>query len=465
MIDTRSRRENKGNTGLRVPPQDVEAEMAVLAGCLINPDIIPQVQGILTLDDFYRESHKHIFEALCTLGKGADIITLEAKLKSAGKLDEIGGMGYLAELTGFMSTSAGWRAHAEIVKEKSQRRQVIMMCSVAADRAFRDDEELQGTLSGLKGEIVQVEREQAPEIESALTVVQTVFKEIERRHETGNQFVGIRTGLANIDNNLFGLEPASSTYLIARPSIGKSALAITIADYIAEHEGPVLYVALESNRHSLTRRRLAARSRVFYSRIRRGDIEDGQWDRLTEAAGKLTDIPLLIADHSRYRDPQTLCSLAQTIHMQRKLKAIIIDHIQLSQPRKRLRTRHDEISQASADYQTLFKDLNVSGIILCQLSREIERRTAASKRNNPYPQLNDMKESGDLEQNADIVWGLWRKDKQDPSTRLEQLKGRETDTWVTWLRFDRFIQRFYDGEAPTENLPFNGSETKEKRNW
>lgn len=423
-------------------PHDLEAERAVLCACLIRPEIIPQVMATLQPGDFYSEKHSLIAGALYAIGPEADLVQLMARLTAAGSLEKAGGEQYVSNLVDVVPTSAGWRNWAGIVVEHSKRRRVIDACLKGYETAHRDD--LAGVLSTLKAEITDIERDQAPEIESSLSVVQEVYREIEDRHSHGSRFVGIKTGLSNIDAALSGMEAGSSTYLIARPSIGKTALALTIADYVAETQGPVLFFSLESNRHALTRRRLAARSGLHLTWIRTGDIKPDQWHDLHQACDDLGKIPLMVVDHARYKDPGALVSLAETVSLRGPLKLIVVDHIQLTRPKRVLPSRHQEISLASAELQGLAKSCNCPVLILSQLSRP-DRQSKAK-----YPVLEMMKESGDLEQNADNVWGLHRDDKETEHARLEQLKGRDSGTWVTWLRFDRFRQRFTDGEEPFE---------------
>jgi len=428
-------------------PQDIPAEQVVLCSCLRDPNVITRAQGIIGPADFYREEHGHIFEALCALGRDSDVVTVSAWLHEHGYTGDHYSVPALDTLSELLPTSATVRHHAEIVREQSQRRQVILSCQVAESSARDQTEELPETLSALKTAITTVEREQSPEIESALTTVQQVYREIERRRANKNKYVGIRTGFQCIDERTWGLEAGSTTYLIARPSIGKSALALNIADWVAVHEGPVLFFSLESNRHALTRRRLAARSGLHLTWIRTGDIRsEEQWGALHDACDYLSDKPLLIVDHSRYRDPQALVSMAETVSLRQPLTLVIVDHIGLCNPRG-VKSMYERASVASDILQTIPKLCNCHALILCQLSREFERRVTA-KKGPQYPTLADMRDSGKLEENADNVWGLWRKDKESEAARLEQLKGRDSGVWVEWLRFDGCCQRYTVGSEP-----------------
>lgn len=367
-------------------PHDLEVERALLCACLLNPQIIRRLD--LDRDDWYIERHALIYDALRLLQDGADAVTLKAALEAKGNLEKAGSVAYLIELTELASTWAGWKRHQEIIQGHSKRRQVIRACMTAAHQAEQSTEELSEILSTLKSGITAIDREQSPEIASSLSIIQEVYKDIEERHAHGNRFVGTRTGIQGIDDNLSGMEPGSSTYLIARPSIGKTALALTISDYVAQTQGPVLFFSLESNRQALTRRRLAAHSHVFLSRIRTGHIEDNQWEPLQGACEKLSSIPLMIVDHARYKDPERLCSLAETVSIDKQLALIVVDHVQLLRARRQFSSRHHEISYASDVLQGLAKTCRCPVLILCQLNREADKRAGKSR----YPQLSDMKE-------------------------------------------------------------------------
>ena len=279
-----------------------------------------------------------------------------------------------------------------------------------------------------------------------------LIEKIEERAKSGNRFVGVKTGFQNIDIYMNGLEPKTTNYLIARPSMGKTALALNISDFVAlNYPGKVIFFSLESGDKALTRRRLSAHSGIFLSRLRTGDVREDQWPDLIESANALSENNLIIIDRPRYKTIENLIALSESLAMESPLSLIVIDHIQRMRARKRFNNRHLELSFISEEISSLAKDLDIPILILCQLSRKVEDRA----KHNQQPRLSDMKESGDLEQNADSVWGLYRKDKEDEYAHIEGLKGRDTGTWKTWLRFDRYIQKFYDCEEQYETLGEN----------
>jgi replicative DNA helicase len=409
----------------------------------INQDVIPKVQALLEPQDFYKEVHQYIAEAFFDLKAKADSVTVTNWLAEHGrKVPE----GYITSLLDCVSTSAGWSHHVEIIKVLSERRKLIVACQEAMDRAYNLTEDFQNTLSEHKNAVRQIGISKKAGYRDNAELVNAVFKDIEERAQSGERFVGVKTGLANIDDHTHGLDPEIIAYLIARPSMGKTALALNVADYVAlNYPGRVLFFSLESSDEALTRRRLAAHSSVYLSRLRTGDIEDSQWPSLIEAANALSEKSnLLLISDPKYKTIENLMALTESLAMDGPLSLVVVDHIQRMSAKKKTQNRHLELSYISEELTTLAQNLNVPMLILCQLKRAVEQRR------NAKPKLSDMKESGDLEQNADMVWGLYRKSRDAEIAELECLKGRDIGTWTTWLRFDRFIQRFYDSEGQYE---------------
>lgn len=433
---------------LKVLPHDVEAEQAVIGAMFINPGCIPKVQKILNPDDFYREAHIHICKALFITKFKADLITVSDALTKKGLSEMWGGNDYLASLVESITTSAGVGHHAEIVKGLSERRRLISECMNTLDKAYGLHNEFEEILSNHKGAIRDIQANQQEDYRDNKELVNAVFKDIENRAQSGNRSVGVKTGFVNIDIHTAGLEKKSATYLIARPSIGKTALALNISDHIAKnYEGKVIFFSLESGDMALTRRRLSAHSGVFLSRLRTGNIEDSQWPDLIEAANILSENNSIIIDRPRYKVVENLVAMAETLAMESPLSLIVIDHIQRMRSKTRFQNRHLELSSISEEISSLANDLDIPILILCQLSREVE------KRKDQRPKLTYMKESGDLEANADMVIGIYREDKESEILRVECLKGRDTGTWTTYLKFDRFIQKISDYKDPENYEP------------
>lgn len=424
-------------------PCSPESEQALLGACFLRPDIISQVRALIKPDDFYRDRHRIIYEALCDLGKSTEPTSVAEWLKSKGLSEKSGGEAFIMDLSVCVSTSAGWAYHAGVIQEQATRREIIQACAIAEDQA-RGLDEPGDILAELKDSIRSLNSEAGKPYAETGELVMAVWHDIERRQAAGERFVGMATGFRGIDQQIYGLEPKTTIYLIARPSIGKTALALNIADNI---KGRVAYFSLESNAEALTRRRLSAKSAVVLWRIRTAQMASDHLDDLREASTSLCDTGLIILDKPYYKTVENLTAQCESMAMDGPISLIVIDHIQRMRSRKRLQNRHLELSWISEELSTLAKTLNVPILILCQLSREIEKRQTKKQ----YPQLSDMKESGDLEANADQVWGLWREDKEAEYARLECLKGRDTGTWTAHFRFDRHVQRFTDSNAPINN--------------
>ena len=424
----------------RILPHSIESEQALLGACFFRPEIIPQARASVQPDDFYREAHGLIFEALCELGKAADFLSVTEWLRSKGRFEKVGGQGFIAEVAECVSTSAGWSFHVEVLRDKATRRAGIRACERAAE-AFFGIEDPALTLSDLKEQIRGINAQGGKAYRDNQELVTAVWKDIERRSECGDRLVGVPTGFHGIDDKVFGLEPKTTIYLIARPSIGKTALALNIAENVG---GQVLFFSLESNGEAITRRRMAAKSKVFLWRIRTATLEDDQYPALLAAANELCESQVIVFEKPAFKTVENLTAQCESMAMDGSISLIVVDHIQRMRTRKKLQNRHLELSWISEELSTLAKNLDVPVLILCQLSREAEKRTGRDK----YPRLSDMKESGDLEANADQVWGLWREDKESERARLECLKGRDVGTWISWLRFDRMTQRFTDSSDP-----------------
>lgn len=425
-------------------PSSPDSEQALLGACFLHPMIIPQVRAQVRASDFYHQPYGLIYEALCELGNAVEPLAVAEWLASKDVLDKCGGTLAVMGLAECVPTSAGWHYHAGIIREKAVRRDIIQACSRAGLAAYGTDDPSE-ILSDLKEQVRALNAVEPKR--NNVDLVMAVWNDIERRQESGERYVGVKTGFKVIDDRIFGLEPKTTIYLIARPSIGKTALALNIAERMP---GRAVFFSLESNAEALTRRRLAAESGIPLWRIRTANLDDEQFKALHRASNSVSDTELTILDNPKFKIIENLTAQCESMAMDGLISLIVIDHIQRMRSLKRLQNRHLELSWISEELSTLAKNLNVPILILCQLNREVEKRPAKSK----YPQLFDIRESGDLEQNADQVWGLWRADKESADCRIECLKGRDTGTWLAWLRFDMDIQRFKDSSEPN-TLPSN----------
>jgi replicative DNA helicase len=434
---------------IRQLPCSIESEQALLGACFLRPEIIRQVQDLIEPSDFYLEAHDIIFQVLCQLGKQTEAATVLSQLTKMGKLESVGGKTAIADLTESVSTSAGWRYHADTVKHMADRRKLIVACSLATDKAHDLTIEYNQIISEHKTTIRELEPKDRTDRETNEALCKAILKDIEQRQESKSPFSGIKTGFENIDTKAWGLEPGTTTYLIARPSIGKTALSLNIAEYVSRNEhGLVLFFSLESSSKALMRRLVAAYSTIYLTRIRKAELDDSQWPLLLEAFNDLScNQNIRIISHPRFKQVERLVTKTETMALIRPISLVIIDHIQRMSTVTKKQNRHLELSYISELLTSLSQTLNIPMIVISQLKRGVESRK------DPRPELSDMRESGDLEQNADQVWSIYRKDKEAELAEIECLKGRDTGTWKTCLRFDRNIQRFYDTDEQPESEP------------
>lgn len=430
---------------LRVPPSNIEAEQSVIGAMLMNPDCIPKVKAIIQPDDFYRESHIYIVKAIYELKGKATTITVPEELNKQNMLEKCGGSDYISSLMENVTISAGVTFHADIIYDLSKRRQIIDKCAVACEDAFATTKVTEDILSDLKGGIISLNSTGKNLYPEPDQLIADVFKEIEKRSQSEDHHVGILSGFPEIDSYLNGFEPKTLTYLIGRPSMGKTALGLNIAENMAENcSGMILFFSLEMGNEQITRRRIAAKSQVYLSRIRSGNIQDSQWRDLIEAADNISRKIILI-DHPKFKTVENLVSLAESFAIEHEISAIFVDHIQLMNTRKTKNSRHHEISHISNEMKSLAKTLTVPNIVLCQLSRKVEQRR------DKKPILSDMKESGDLEQDSDLVIGIYRDDPKAETMYLAGLKGRDVGTWTAEIGFDRFTQKCMSRQS---QIPF-----------
>jgi replicative DNA helicase len=421
----------------RVPPHNIEAEQAILGAMFVNARVKPKAKNSLNSEDFYKEAHSHIFRVL--LENKSDVIVVCQALSEQNLLERVGGQEYVGSLSECCSTSAHIEHYIHIVKELSERRQIISLCQNSLEEAHREFVKPDEILSQMKSGIRNIQSEKRAGYRENVELVKAVFKDIERRKGEDNKALGPLSGFRDLDQLIGGFEPKSLTYIIGRPSMGKTSFGLNIADFMAEnYSGKVPFFSLEMGDEALTRRRLSACSGIYLRRIRRGDFEDSQWPDLIKAADKLSLSNLIIIDSPKFKLIERLVSTAETLAMEFPLTALFIDHIQLMRCEKRPPSRHLEISHISNELKGLSKELNIPVIALCQLKRDIESRK------DKRPQLYDMKESGDLEQDADIVIGVYRSDLKEPATEMGILKGRDLGTGKINLYFDRHIQKFSD---------------------
>jgi len=390
----------------KLPPQNIDAEQSVLGGILIENEAINKVLEILTLDDFYRDSHQRIFNALVDLSERdepVDLITLTNELRKANQLDSIGGASYLASLIDSVPTAANIEYYAKIVKEKAILRRLIETSTDIITQSYEDRGDVEGFLDEAERAIFEIsERRVKPSFYSIRDIVKESFKTIERLFEKKELVTGVPSGFKELDRMTAGFQASDLIIVAGRPSMGKTALCLNFAQYAAiEKRVPVAIFSLEMSKEQLVIRMLCSEAQVEGTRLRTGFLTESDWPKLTLAAGNLSDAPIFI-DDSAAISVLELRAKARRLKAEHGLNMLIIDYLQLMKGRMRVESRQQEISEISRSLKALAKELNIPVIAVSQLSRKTEERTGNR------PQLSDLRESGAIEQDADLILFLYR---------------------------------------------------------
>jgi replicative DNA helicase len=442
-------------THLKVPPHNLEAEQAILGGILINNDALHQVVDILVPGDFYREAHEAVFEGMIKLyhdSEPIDIITISQALARKELLEKAGGTDYLASLAEAVSTSAGIAYHARIVKDFSVRRSLISQCSNISQSCFQDEKEAEELLEFAEQSIFDIAEEQVSEgFETLRDIVKSSFRKLESTSAAEGYVTGVATGFERLDRLTAGLQPSDLIIIAGRPSMGKTALALNIGYNAAKMTGKVVAVfSLEMSKPQLGVRLLGFDSGIDATKLRTGFLRDKEWRQLTESANFLSELPIFIDDSSSISvlEMKAKCRRLKKSH---DLGLVIVDYLQLIQGRRSAESRQIEISEISRMLKALAKDLHVPVVALSQLNRKVEDRP------NKRPQLADLRESGAIEQDADVIAFIYRDELYNPQTEENQniaeinvAKQRNGPTGFFKLTFQKELTRFrnYTEEEP-----------------
>ncbi len=434
-------------------PHSDEAERSVLGAVLLDNRQIHKAQELLTFEAFYAERHRRIFRALEELaaeGTALDLITLRDVLERSGSLDACGGVAYLAALVDGTARSANVEHYAKIVKEKAILRELIRSAQQILSSAMRPQGSADQVLDEAEKAIFHVAEERLRAgFLSMRTVGERSIKIIEDLTHRREPITGIHTGFAQLDEMTAGLQPADLVILAARPSMGKTALALNIAAHAALHHGRTVGIfSLEMSHQQLFLRMLCSVGRVDAHRIRTGRINKDEWDRIIKAYAELSESPIFIDDTPGSTITE-MRAKTRRLKLERGVDLVIVDYLQLMQGRGRYESRQQEISDISRALKELAKELHLPILALSQLSRAPEQRSAGDKK----PQLSDLRESGAIEQDADVVLFLFReeiykKDDPDLKGKAELIIGKQRNgpTGTVDLHFIREFTSFVNPE-------------------
>jgi len=393
----------------KVPPQHLEAEEFVLGAILIDNQAMNKVLEVLSPSAWYREAHRKIFQAMIELSEAneaIDQVTVSECLRRRNELDQIGGAAYLAKLVAQVPTAANVRHHAKIVQEKALLRNLITVATDIVASGYRDSEKVEDLIDQAERSIFEIaERKMRPSFVPVREIVKASFETIERLYEKKERVTGVPTGFTDLDEMTSGLQPSDLIIVAGRPSMGKTALALSIAQYAAiEKRETVAIFSLEMSKEQLVLRMLCSEARVDAHKLRSGFLGRTDWPKLTSAAGRLAEAPIYI-DDSPAMTVLEMRAKARRLKAERGLGLVIVDYLQLMRGRGGADNREQEISDISRSLKALAKELAIPVIALSQLSRAVETRGGDKK-----PQLSDLRESGAIEQDADVVMFIFREE-------------------------------------------------------
>jgi len=405
-------------TNVNIPPQNVEAEISVLGAVLLDKDAIIRIADIITVDDFYKDAHGKIFQAMLSLyehREPIDVITLTNKLEDMNELDRIGGGSYIASLASSVPSAANIVHYAKIVADKSILRKLIHASGDITELAFREEKEIPEILDKAEQAVFAVSQKHTKGFFIAIKDVLTdSFERLDDLHRNKDKLRGVPTGFRDLDSLLAGLQNSDLIILAARPSMGKSALAINMAQHVAIHEGiPVAIFSLEMSKEQLVDRLLSAEANIDSWKLRNANLTDNDFQKIGEAMAKLSEAPLYF-DDSAGINVMEMRTKARRLQSEHGLGLIIIDYLQLMQGNGS-NNRVEEVSDISRSLKGLARELNVPILALSQLSRAVENRPSR------IPQLADLRESGSIEQDADVVMFIYRDDYYDKDSEKKNI--------------------------------------------
>lgn len=429
----------------RIPPQNLEAEQSVIGSMLLDKEVIPVITELLKSEDFYREDHKEIYEAIMDLFNNAepiDLITVSEQLKLRSSLDNVGGLGYLTSIANAVPTTANAKHYAKIVEEKSILRKLIKVSSDIVNMGYEASDEVNYVLDKAEKNIFDIlQKRSAQGFFPIKDVLVDAFNKLEELYNNKGHVTGIPSRFVDLDYKTAGFQNSDLILIAARPAMGKTALALNIAQNVAIYSQiPVAVFSLEMSKEQLVNRMLCSEAMVDSQRMRTGKLEDDDWKKISKALGPLSEAPIFI-DETPGTSIMEIRAKCRRLKLEKNLGLIVIDYLQLMQGRGKIENRQQEISEISRSLKILAKEINVPVITLSQLSR------AAETRADHRPMLSDLRESGAIEQDADIVMFLYRDDYYNPETEKKDIA-------------ELIIAKHRNGSTGTVELKWLGQYTK-----
>ena len=432
----------------KLPPQSIEAEMSILGGILVDNEAINRVLEVLTPEELYRESHRKIMRAMIDLnerGEPCDLITLTTILRKKGELDEVGGGAYLATLVDFVPMAANISYYCKIVKEKFITRKLISAATDIVSQGFEDKVEVESLLDTAQKVIFEIgENKLKPSYYKVSDILKDTIKNIELLYEKKELVTGVPTGYTDLDKLTAGFHAGDLVIIAGRPAMGKTTFALNVAQYAsvdADKKYPAAIFSLEMPKEQLVERLLCSAARVDLTRLRSGHLQENDWPKLIKGAGLLHNSKIFIDDTPSI-SVMELRSKSRRLKAEHDIGIIVIDYLQLMRGGANSESRQQEISEISRSLKALAKELSIPVIALSQLNRGLEQRT------DKRPMMSDLRESGAIEQDADIIMFVYRGEVYDKEN--EDLKGKA----------EIIIGKHRSGPIGTVDLAFRGEFTR-----
>ncbi|WP_406541938.1 replicative DNA helicase [Clostridium ljungdahlii] len=434
------------DTSIRSIPHNIEAEQGVIGYMLIDKTSIAEAMEVVNTEDFYKDSHKVIFDSILDLYKkdiAVDIITLTENLKSRSKLEAAGGITYISELSGSIVSTANLKSYIKIVKDKSVLRKLIRASTKIIEESYKNQDDVVGTIDMAEKSIFDLSsNRKVSDFEPMNVVLERGFTEIERLFNNKGETTGVASGFRELDAKTSGFQKGDMVLVAARPSMGKTTFALNIAEYAALREGKkIAMFSLEMSKEQLAYKLLCSEAHVDMLNLRTGNLEDKDWENIARASGPLAAAKIFIDDTAGITIME-MRSKCRRLKMEHGIDMIVVDYLQLMSGGKGSENRQQEVSEISRSIKALAKEMECPVIALSQLSRAPEART------DHRPMLSDLRESGSIEQDADIVMFLYRDEYYDKDTEdknvaeciiAKQRNGPTGTVKLAWMgQFSKF---------------------------
>jgi len=425
----------------KIPPRSLEAEQATLGAMVIEPDAIPIAAELVRAEDFYIEGHQIIFRAILSMhdrGEPVDIITLDGELRRLDKLEKVGGIGYLTTILNTVPTAANVHYYAKTVAEKGVLRDIIRAGTRIAELGYKEDSDsIDSIVDGAERLIFQIgQRRKSQDFVHMGSVMKESFKKVEQLYHNKSYITGLPSGFLDLDRLTAGFQPGDLIVIAARPGMGKTAFALNIAQYAAAHANLAVGIfSLEMSKEELVDRLIVSEADIDAWRLKTGNLKEADFSKISDAMGRLGDAPLFIDDTPGIGIME-MRTKARRLQSEHGVKLIVVDYLQLVVANRQHENRVQEVSEVSQSLKNLARELKIPVLALSQLSRAVESRGTKE------PQLADLRESGAIEQDADVVMFLYRPDDEN----LEQVALK--------------IAKHRNGALRNVNLMFRGDRVK-----